>query len=108
MVAPEGASAPAERQTGAPQNQLGPWLHGMARREEKVELTRDGSCADFCTHAAPRSLGVREGGATEPPPGGPGGSNLAPSPSRVNCDPAFLVEIVARPRLAVARRRDQR
>ena len=46
--------------TRNPPKPNGPWLHGMARREEQIELNRGGSCAEVCTHDVLGSLRVHE------------------------------------------------
>src|SRR5467141_2427329 len=48
----------AARQTATHPNRMGPWLHGMARREEQIELNPR-ALAPKCMHDVLRPLRVR-------------------------------------------------
>ena len=65
FYSPEGRAAAgrAARQTATHPNPTGPWLHGMARRAEQIELNR-GSCTEVDTHDVLGRLRMR-GGTTE-------------------------------------------
>jgi hypothetical protein len=57
---------------------MGPWLDGMARRKEQIELNRGGSCAEVCTHDALGAL-RGHGATTELTARGTEGSNPSSS-----------------------------